>query len=226
MKKTVVILLTVVLLTVLWGCCSPIAEEVPQAPAVEMVEEPTVAVTEEAIQIEEQPAEEAQELPPVEAPAEIPAEALVEVPQEPIQEKVEPVCTISIRCDTILRNLEQCDPEKVSLVPADGWILKPTAVEITPGESVFDVLKRVCQQKKIHLEFSYTPIYDSAYIEGIANLYEFDVGSLSGWMYKVNDWFPNYGCSQHLLQDGDVIAWVYTCDLGRDVGSAVMQNGG
>ena len=38
------------------------------------------------------------------------------------------------------------------------------------------------------------------------------------WMYKVNDWFPNYGCSRYQLQDGDVICWEYTCDLGVDVG--------
>ena len=37
-------------------------------------------------------------------------------------------------------------------------------------------------------------------------------------MYKVNGWFPNYGCSRYSVQDGDVIEWVYTCDLGRDVG--------
>ena len=50
------------------------------------------------------------------------------------------------------------------------------------------------------------------------NLYEFDVGNKSGWMYKVNGWFPNYGCSRYQLKDGDVIEWVYTCDLGDDVG--------
>ena len=68
------------------------------------------------------------------------------------------------------------------------------------------------------MEFSWTPMYNSAYIEGIYNLYEFDVGDGSGWMYKVNDWFPNYGCSRYQLQNGDVIEWVYTCDLGDDVG--------
>ncbi len=61
-------------------------------------------------------------------------------------------------------------------------------------------------------------MYNSAYIEGIHNLYEFDCGELSGWMYKVNDWFPNYGCSRYQLKDGDVICWEYTCNLGIDVG--------
>ena len=127
-------------------------------------------------------------------------------------------CTISISCATILNNLDLCDPEKVELVPEDGWILEPVAVTFYEGESVFNVLQRTCKQLKIHMEFMNTPIYNSAYIEGIHNLYEFDVGELSGWMYQVNDWFPNYGCSRYQLQDGDVIHWVYTCDLGYDVG--------
>ena len=91
-------------------------------------------------------------------------------------------------------------------------------VEFSEGESVFDVLQHTCRERGIHMESSWTPIYNSAYVEGIANLYEFDVGSQSGWMYKVNGWFPNYGCSRYQLQNGDVIEWVYTCDLGDDVG--------
>ena len=93
----------------------------------------------------------------------------------------------------------------MELVPADGWILQPMTVTFYEGESVFNVLQRTCKQQKIHMEFSNTPIYNSAYIEGIHNLYEFDVGNLSGWMYKVNGWFPNYGCSRYQLKDGDVI---------------------
>lgn len=142
-------------------------------------------------------------------------------PVEPEDAEVsdaEYTCTLSISCATILDNLDLCDPEKVELVPADGWILQPMTVTFYEGESVFNVLQRTCKQQKIHMEFSNTPIYNSAYIEGIHNLYEFDVGNLSGWMYKVNDWFPNYGCSRYQLKDGDVIEWVYTCDLGYDVG--------
>lgn len=130
-------------------------------------------------------------------------------------------CTLSISCATILDNLDLCEAEKVELVPSDGWILEPTVVTFYEGESVFDVLQRTCKQQKIHMEFSDTPVYNSAYIEGIANLYEFDVGNLSGWMYKVNDWFPNYGCSRYALKDGDVVEWVYTCDLGNDVGGGM-----
>ena len=127
-------------------------------------------------------------------------------------------CTLSVRCDTILGNIKNLDPEKVELVPEDGVILETITVTFYEGESVFNVLQREMRRANIHMEFVNTPIYNSAYIEGISNLYEFDCGELSGWMYKVNDWFPNYGCSRYQLKQGDVIEWIYTCDLGRDIG--------
>ncbi len=132
-------------------------------------------------------------------------------------------CTISINCATILDNMDKLDPAKKDFVPSDGWILKKTTVTFEQGETVHDVLKRVCREKGIHMESTYTPVYDSAYVEGINQLYEFDCGSESGWMYKVNGWFPNYGSSQYEVSDGDEIAWVYTCDLGDDVGDNSMQ---
>ena len=138
------------------------------------------------------------------------------------QPQGEHTCTISISCSTILNNMGECAKEKQELVPSDGWMLEPVEVRFSDGESVFDVLLRVCREQKLHMEYSDTPLYNSAYIEGIGNLYEFDVGPLSGWMYKVNDWFPNYGCSNYALKDGDVIQWVYTCDLGADVGDNSM----
>ena len=149
-------------------------------------------------------------------------------PVEPEDAEVsdaEYTCTLSISCATILDNMELCNKEKRELVPEDGWILKPMTVTFYEGESVFNVLQRTCKQQKIHMEFVNTPAYHSAYIEGIHNLYEFDVGNLSGWMYKVNDWFPNYGCSRYRLQDGDVVEWKYTCDLGSDVGGGSAVGG-
>ena len=132
------------------------------------------------------------------------------------------VCTISIVCDTILDNMENLDDGKEAYVPANGTILATSSVEFEDGETVFDVLTRVCEYAGIQIEYSWTAIYDSYYIEGINNLYEFDCGNESGWMYKVNGWFPNYGCSSYELEDGDNIVWCYTCNgLGADVGGAV-----
>ena len=142
----------------------------------------------------------------------------VEPEDQEVDKKKTYTCTFSIECSTILNNLKDLDPDKRELVPSNGVILAPTKVTFYEGESVFDVLQRVCKEKGIHLESSWTPIYNSAYIEGIHNLYEFDCGELSGWMYRVNGWYPNYGCSRYQLADGEVVEWRYTCDLGEDVG--------
>ena len=142
----------------------------------------------------------------------------VEPEDQTVDKKKSYTCTFSIECSTILNNLKDLDPDKRELVPSNGVILKPTKVTFYEGESVFDVLQRVCKEKGIHLESSWTPIYNSAYVEGIHNLYEFDCGALSGWMYRVDGWYPNYGCSRYQLKDGEKVEWRYTCDLGKDVG--------
>lgn len=139
---------------------------------------------------------------------------------KPTTTKEKLTCTITIRCDTILNNMDNLDPAKAPYVPDDGVILREVTVEFEEGETVFDVLNRVCRQYNIPIEYSWTPMYDSYYIEGINNLYEFDCGSESGWMYKVNGWFPNYGCSSYYLTGGEKIVWCYTCNgLGEDVGA-------
>ena len=127
--------------------------------------------------------------------------------------------TIEIRCDTILDNMENLTAGKDVYVPGSGTILSTSKVEFEDGETVFEVLKRACSRAGIQMEYRWTPMYESYYIEGINHLYEFDCGNESGWMYKVNGWFPNYGCSSYVLEDGDVIVWCYTCNgLGRDLG--------
>ena len=131
-------------------------------------------------------------------------------------------CTISIDCKTILNNLDDLRASKADYVPADGWILYKSTVEFEQGDTVFDVLKRVTKAAGIQMESKWTPMYNSYYVEGINQLYEFDCGEQSGWMYSVNGWYPNYGCSSYELKDGDKIEWRYTCDLGSDVGDQYM----
>ena len=144
--------------------------------------------------------------------------------KEPAADKTKDAltCTIEIRCDSILDNLEELKEGKSKYVPSDGRILSKAEVEFSEGESVFDVLKRLCDSNKIQLEYSWTPFYNSYYVEGIHQLYEFDCGSESGWMYQVNGIFPNYGCSSYTLKDGDSIKWCYTCKgLGADIGASM-----
>ena len=141
-------------------------------------------------------------------------------PDDPPKPETKMSCTIEIRCDTILNNMQDLNPGLDVYVPDSGTILPTTTVTFTQGETVFDVLKRICDARGIQIEYSYTPMYGSYYVEGINNLYEFDCGQQSGWMYKVNGWFPNYGCSEYILDAGDEIVWCYTCKgLGTDVGA-------
>ena len=135
-------------------------------------------------------------------------------------EDTENLCTITIFCDTVFDNEDKLNMDKAPYIPEDGEILPMTTVEFTEGETVFEVLQRVCEAADLQIEYSWTPLYNSYYIEGINHLYEFDCGFESGWMYKVNGWFPNYGCSAYEVKAGDEIVWCYTCvGLGTDVGA-------
>lgn len=128
-------------------------------------------------------------------------------------------CTLSIRCDTVLDHLDWLSPDKTELIPADGILLAAAQVSVQEGETVFDLLQRQTRTAGIQMEATFTPGYGSSYVEGIANLYEFDCGQQSGWTYLVNGVQPGYGSSQYTLSDGDVVEWIYSCNLGKDVGA-------
>lgn len=157
-----------------------------------------------------------------EEPAKTPEKESTQKPADQQQTKPKDdtiTVSLTIRCDTLAADLSKLrDPALESYVPADGIILSLSEVKVKKGETVYDVLDRVCRDKGIHMEAVYTPSYGADYIEGINYLYEFDAGEQSGWMYKVNGAFPNYGCSDYVLADGDSIVWAYTCDMGRDLG--------
>lgn len=140
-----------------------------------------------------------------------------------LQDGQENTCTVTIVCHSVFDQFDRLETAKVPYIPADGVILPVTTVSFDKGDTAFDVLQRVCEATELPLEYSWTPLYDSYYIEGISHLYEFDCGTESGWMYKVNDWFPNYGCSSYALENGDAVVWCYTCaGMGADVGESGM----
>ena len=112
-------------------------------------------------------------------------------------------CTVRIECSTVLAHMDDLKAGKADIVPSDGVLLPETTVAFSEGDTVFDVLQQVCRAQGIHMESTWTPAYNSAYI----------------WMYSVNGVWPDYGCSGYTLHDGDTVVWSYTCDLGRDVGA-------
>jgi len=144
----------------------------------------------------------------------------------PVPAGAEYGCTLSVRCDTILDNIGQLNVDKLELIPLDGVILAETALYFAEGASVFEVLKRTLREQGIHFEFVETPFFASAYVEGIGNIYEMDCGPLSGWMFRVNGEFASQGCSLYKLAPNDNVEWLYTCDLGRDIGGGNASLGG
>jgi len=61
------------------------------------------------------------------------------------------------------------------------------------------------------------------YVHSINGWGEFDAGPLSGWMFAVNGVFPGYSSSARTLEDGDRVYWLFTRDLGNDLGAAVTN---
>lgn len=188
------------------------------------------AVPEESLHIIEEPKNENTEMAAVLTPSPLAAPIPAESPREEVTKNEKEAllsptpsatcapaltCTLSVRCDIAVQARNTARPD----LPADGIIYAETTVSFTEGESVFDILLREMREKKIHLEFETVPLYNSVYIEGIQNLYAYDFGELSGWMYKVNGAFPGKSCSEYIVCAGDRIEWVYTCDMGKDVGS-------
>jgi len=125
--------------------------------------------------------------------------------------------TLSVSVHNLLANMDDLHRDKHELVPQDGWIFPPTQVTARENESVFDVLQREMQRERIHMAARFTPVFDSAYVEAINNLYEFDAGPLSGWKFSVNGEFVGIGSSQYFLSEDDVVEWHFTLDLGRDL---------
>lgn len=144
-------------------------------------------------------------------PSATPAPTLV-----PTAEPKKNTVTIQIRCDTAVKNGMHREAKWAGIVPASGCILDTTEFEIEDGDTVLDVLKMARDKFRLHMEYS-GGSGSGAYVEGINNLYEFDGGRWSGWMYCVNGWYPNYGCGVYYLKPGDKIEWNYTCDLGLDL---------
>lgn len=123
-------------------------------------------------------------------------------------EKTDPIgtVTITIRCDTIAGETG---------APADPVILPVTEVQIEKGETAFAVLGQITKENRIPMDF--TGSGSSAYVKGIAGLYEFDYGNLSGWIYLINGEEMSIGCGAAEVSPGDRIEFLYTKMLGDDL---------
>lgn len=108
------------------------------------------------------------------------------------------------------------DTVTISIVISSKEVpLSPTNIEINSGDKVLDVFYKATNEAGI--QQSVRGAAGTAYIEGIANVYEFDRGQGSGWMYRINGIFPDRGVGVVPVENGDRIELLYTTDLGKDL---------
>lgn len=107
----------------------------------------------------------------------------------------------------------------ISVVDPKGKTFFPKgAFSIVPGvDTAFSILQKTGLQYRLGGSDQYAGVY-VAEIEGLA---EFDKGQYSGWMYRVNGIFPPFSSSLYKLKEGDYVEWLYTRDLGKDVGGYI-----
>lgn len=110
--------------------------------------------------------------------------------------------TLSIRCDVAVGKVQG------DHIPADGVMLAAVTVPFHDGDTVYDILIAAARQYRLQIDA--TGNAGMEYIAGINYLYEFDLGELSGWTYRVNGTPPSVGCGSYHPADGDTVEWIYT----------------
>jgi len=88
-----------------------------------------------------------------------------------------------------------------------GTILPASKVTIQGDDTIFAVLLRIAKQKGIQLETRGSGA--TAYVEGIDNIYEFDYGMKSGWVFTHNGVSITKSIGTIKVKDGDRIECFY-----------------
>ena len=146
---------------------------------------------------------------------------------------------VEASADTMTMTLER-------FVVGGGFIIEPTVVEFTPGETYADVLQRVLHQKGI--SYAYNDTTMGFYLSGIdgvdvgssripacvidilnknnqsivenympGDLYERSYTSGSGWMYYVNNQYVPLGMGSVEPKQDDVARFMFTLCMGADL---------
>lgn len=97
----------------------------------------------------------------------------------------------------------------------EGDIISPVTITLQDGDTAFTVLRRAAAARNISVD--YIGSGATLYVQAIDGLGEFSKGPESGWIYHVNRIEPNYSAGLYTLQNGDVLRWRYTTNLGRDL---------
>jgi len=131
--------------------------------------------------------------------------------------EVAKTCTITITCHNAIKHKDRFETSVAKLLPSSGVILRNTKIKVQSGDSVLDITKRTVREKGIIISVKSQTSSGTAYVEGIAGIFEFDGGRQSGWLYQVNGKKPGKGSDEYSVKSGDKIEWIYTLNTGEDV---------
>jgi hypothetical protein len=101
-------------------------------------------------------------------------------------------------------------------------LLEKTSILWQEGDTVFDALEKAT--KKYDIPFKFSGLRVAPYVSSIGGIEEFDHGVKSGWMVAVNGEVISKSSGAYVLKEHDIIEWVYTTDLGRDIQSYIGGN--
>lgn len=127
------------------------------------------------------------------------------------------VVYLQIECKVLLDDQENIKQSLLDegIIPSDGIFLKEKTLVLRNKDTVFSILKRASRYYQFQLE--YEGLQGSYYIEGIYNLYEFDCGSLSGWLFYINGERSGQSSDKVYLKNGDKVVLKYSRDMGNDL---------
>lgn len=111
-------------------------------------------------------------------------------------------------------NNESLDPdikEKLN----DGIILNAEYLELSRDCTAGDATKLACQIHSIVLDSEVSSY--GLFVKGISGVENGMFGDMSYWLFKVNGETPEVGADYVILNDGDLVEWVYTCNGGEDL---------
>jgi len=96
-----------------------------------------------------------------------------------------------------------------------GTILPQQSIDWEVGDTPYSILIRAIGSGRVQTSGS----GDTLYVKAIDGLAQFDKGPKSGWQFSINGWFPERSAASYELAPGDEVRWLYTLDLGADLGN-------
>lgn len=212
-KKVQIILIILCALTILAGCAyappqDVIAQTAAQTQISESEQTPTAAPTPTPTQaptIAPSEAPTATAATPTQASTATPTQAPTIVPTEAPTPQTA-IVTISIDCANATEG-------GVPGAPESGWIMGKKEIELQDGDTVWDVLNRICRDRGIAVSKTGSGSY--IFVKSIAGVAP--VSAQSGWMFSVNGVYVQTGAGNYVVSGGDAIRWKYTMNGGDDL---------